>query len=93
MSGKHFIAVLVDNEAAATAWWAELRQRYPIFARSLERNGGAVIEESLWDDLARLPGFEEGDDYARTALIDCGDWGMDYQNVTSGTHACFDKLA
>ncbi len=87
-----YIAVRVDGEYQADEWWGALRERYPAFARSLERNGAAVIVPALWDVLAALPGFAGGPEYARTALIDCGSEGPMLADVVAGRHQVFDVL-
>lgn len=87
-----YIAVKVDHENNAE-WWGVLREQYPSFARSLKRYGGAVIKASLWGELAALPGFDDGSEYAETALIDCGDKGDLYLDVVGGTHQVFDDLS
>lgn len=88
-----YTAVRVDSEYAADEWWTALRERYPDFARSLERNGAVVIASPLWGSLAALPGFEGGPAFARAALIDCGGEGERWAEVTGGTHEVFDALS
>ncbi len=88
-----YTAVRVEAEYNAEEWWDALRERYPNFARSLERNDAAVIAAPLWDDLASLPGFSGGHDYAPTALIDCGGEGEGWDDVVAGRHQVFDTLS
>jgi hypothetical protein len=66
------ITVLVDQEYTAEYWWDALRERYPAFARVLERNGRAVITVTFWKKIASLPGFTGGPEYAPTALMISG---------------------
>lgn len=88
-----YIAVRVDAENNAETWWEAVREAYPDFARSLERNGAAVIRGNLWHALAALPGFEDGPAYAPTALIDCGSDGDQWCDVVSARHAVFESLS
>lgn len=90
---ENYIAVRVDDENTAEAWWDAARQQYPDFTRSLERNGTAIIHASLWNSLAALPGFSDGPDYAPTALIDCGGEGEQWVGVAAGRHGVFDALS
>ncbi len=88
-----FIAIRVDKENNAETFWAALRATYPVLARSLERNGAAVIESSLWRALAALPGFDDGPEYGATALIDCGSEGDQFGDVTAGAHQVFEVIS
>ena len=90
---KTFIAVEVDQENNADLWWSECRKKFPRFAQALADHDHAVIEDSLWHALADLPGFADGPDYARTALIDCGSVGDRWANVVGSTHRVFETLA
>lgn len=93
MAAKSYIAVRVDGENNAARWWDALDATYPDFARSLRRNDVAVIDSSLWHELAALPGFEDGPDYARCALIDCGGEGDQWADAVAGRHSVFDALS
>jgi hypothetical protein len=71
-TNEHF-AVRVDEEYAAECWWNALRERYPSFARLLERDGFSVITVPFWEKITSLPGFSGGPKYAPTALISEGE--------------------
>lgn len=89
----NYIAVRVDQENSGDVWWSFLRDRYPNFARSLEKNGVAVIEESLWKELAyKSPRFWDGPEYAPTPLIDCGSDGPQWEEVIVKRHQVFNRL-
>ena len=88
-----YIAVRVDDENNAETWWTALREQFPDFARSLARNGAAVIDAPLWDELAALPGFEDGPEHAPTALIDCGSEGEQFADVVAGVHQYVEALS
>jgi hypothetical protein len=88
-----YIAVRVDEENNAEEWWDALAECYPNFTRSLQRNEAAVIAASLWNDLASLPGFDDGPDYASTALIDCGSESAQWDDVVAGRYQVFDTLS
>jgi hypothetical protein len=90
---KPYIAVRVDDENNADEWWGALREKYPAFAASLEKNGAAVIKDTLWDALTMLPGFADGPEYAKYALIDCGGEGPMWADVTAGRHAVYEYLS
>lgn len=83
---KH-IAVFVDDECYADEWWQELRERYPNFARSLSHNECVVIAESLWEELATIPGFNARPDHAKKPIIA----SQDYVNRRQPLHL-FEKL-
>jgi hypothetical protein len=87
-----YTAVRVEDEYNAEEWWDALREQFPEFARSLERNNAAVIASPLWDLLAGLPGFSGGPEYAPTALIDCGNEGDQWADVVGGKHRVFEVL-
>jgi hypothetical protein len=89
----NYIAVRVDDESNAEAWWDALTERYPNVARSLRRNDAAVISAPLYDELAALPGFEGGPEHAPCALIDCGGEGDQWADVVAGRHEVFDALS
>lgn len=89
----NYIAVRVDDENNADAWWGALTERYPNFARSLRRNGAAVIAAPLYAEVADLTGFSGGPDYAPDALIDCGNEGDQWGDVVAGRHEVFDALS
>lgn len=90
---KTYKAVRVEEEYNAEAWWEALRERYPSLARSLERNGCAVIGAGAWDALAGLPGFGGGPEYAPNALIDCGSDGQLWADVVASPHQVFKELS
>jgi hypothetical protein len=87
-----FIAIRVDDENNAESFWDALRSAYPELAASLSRNSAAVIESSLWDKLAEMPGFEDGPAHAPCALIDCGGEGDQWSDVVGARHAVFTRL-
>lgn len=64
-----YLVVFPDEENNAEDWWIVLRTKFPQFATTLEKEGGAVIAKKLWDVLAALPGFGKGPHYARYALL------------------------
>ena len=88
-----YIAVQVDDEFPAEEWWAALRERFPRFAKSLERNGAAIISRHLWDELEGLPGFTaEGKGETLQALIDYGSEGEAFNSITAEKHTWFSGL-
>jgi len=87
-----YIAVQIDEENGNDAWWTALEERFPGFARSLRRNRVAVISAHLWDQLASIPGFEDGPDSAPTPLLDCGGEGDQWADVCAQRHAVFEEL-
>lgn len=93
MAATTYTAIRIDFEYNAEEFWAALREAYPTFALSLERNGAAVIDARLWDTLAAMPGFDGGPEYAPEALIDCGGEGEQWADVVAGRHEVFDSLS
>lgn len=94
MTTTTYHAVRVDEENNAELWWAELDAAYPEIAKSLRRNGCAVFHSGpgqVWDKLAALPGFSDGPEHARDALIDCGSEGEQWASVTAQRHQQFDE--
>lgn len=87
-----YLAIRVDDENNADAWWCALDEHYPRFANSLRRNGQAVIAEALWKNLTVLPGYEDGPAFAPTALLCAGSGSDLWCDVNAGTYAVFETL-
>ena len=90
---NEFIAIRVDEENSAEAWWAALETAYPRFCDSLRSNFVAVISADLWNDLSELDGFNDGPEFARTALLDLGSDGDQFADVVARRHSVFDELS
>jgi hypothetical protein len=86
-----FHAIRVDDENNAERWWDALREARPDIATSLERNGCAVVSDSVLHSLESLPGWSDGPEYAKTPLIDYGDAGDGYGDVVAGRHQVFEE--
>lgn len=86
-----YIGIKVDAENNAEAWWEAVREAYPSIAQALTDHGHAVVAVDIWDQLAALPGFEDGPEHAPTALIDCSNAGDQWADIVGTTHRVFDK--
>lgn len=87
-----YTAIKVESEYNAEQWWEAVRDAAPTIAKSLERNGHAVVTESVYDALAALPGFAGGPEYAPTALIHCGSEEDQWGDVVSTKHGVFEEV-
>lgn len=89
-SAIYFMGAKVDAENNAETWWNAVREAYPSIAKALTDHGHAVIAVDIWDKLAALPGFEDGPEYAPTALIDCSNTGDQWADIVGTTHRVFE---
>ena len=63
------VTVMADMEYNADEWWAALREEYPLLAAELLRTGRVSLSLDTFKALCKLPGYSEGPDHARTALL------------------------
>jgi len=75
-------AIRVDMECNADEFWTSLRDARPDVAKSLERNGCAVVGAEALAALTSLGAFAG----EPSPLIDCGTAGDQYGDVVSGRH-------
>ena len=85
-------AVKIDDENIAEIWWSALEEKYPALCAALRNssNCGVVLSNDAFEAIAALPGFEDGPEYAQTALIDFGDEGENYGYTVAGRHVYFE---
>lgn len=61
--------VTIDLENNAEEFFAALAEKYPAIDQQLS-DGEAVITDEEWQAIRLLPGFANGPDYAREALVE-----------------------
>ena len=85
-------AVEVDEENPAEIWWSALEEKYPDLYEALRnsKNCGVVLSDAAWEAIEELPGFEDGPEYARTALLDWGDEGDEFCEIVFGRNMYFE---
>lgn len=91
-SRTDYIAIKIDEENGSKAWWDALDKRCPSLADSLRRNRAAVVTHAVLIELATLPGFDDGPEYAPNPILDCGDEGEMVSAFNGGRYAVFETL-
>jgi hypothetical protein len=89
---SEWLAIQIDEENGEEVWWDALDERFPKLANSLRRNRVAVIRAELWADLAALPGFDDGPEFAPNPILDCGGEGERWAGVVGQSHGVFETL-
>ena len=90
---ENYIAVQVDDENNAELFWEALDERFPEMAKALREDGSAILPIPEFHKLIALPSWDDGPNYASTALLygksDTDVWA----NVVTGPHRVFEVLA
>lgn len=87
MAIDQYTAIRVDMECNGDEFWCDLREAMPHVAKSLERNGCAVVSHAVLMRLDSLGAFN-GDP---SPLIDYGTAGDGFCDVVSGRHAVIES--
>lgn len=82
-----YTAVRVDQECNGDKFWTDLRDSMPHVAKSLERNGCAIVSSAVMHELHTFGAFE-GDP---SPLIDYGSEGPGYADVVGGKHEVIER--
>lgn len=89
---ERYKAIRIDDENNAEAFWEAIDDQYPTISASLRRNGHAIVSYKVYQALASLPGFSDGPEHARDALIDCGDCGQQFLDIVQSRYEVFESI-
>lgn len=84
---KTFVAIQVDQENNAEQFWEELREYHENLADALGRDDCAIVKKEIWEAIKALPGFSDGPDYARDALLNMGEANERFLDIAIGSNA------
>jgi len=65
---KAGVMVRVDYENNAELFWDTIREKHPAIAEKFQANANVFLTEEEWETVQAVEGFEDGPNYARTAL-------------------------
>jgi len=85
-----YFAIKADMENPADEWWQWLDEQAPGLAASLRKNEGAVVSEDVLRWLSSGPGYDDGPEHARAALLVYGALEEPFKDLVAGPHAVYE---
>jgi hypothetical protein len=68
MSDK--VKIMADMECNADQFWDNFREQFPVLAIEFDYANVVTVDRETWSKIQMAPGFCEGPEYAREALIE-----------------------
>jgi hypothetical protein len=63
------VTVRADYENNAELFWDTIREKHPAIAEKLQADADVFLTDEEWETVQAVEGFEDGPNYARTALL------------------------